>query len=496
MQFIADDRVNTLRQIYTFPSVAAYQAAKARQNPFSWTTFQQDLGNPAVSYHTGFHSFFIQDDFKISSSVKLLYGLRYDLFVVPDSRPYAPNPYSQSFKVDKNNFGPRVGVSWSVDAQARTVVRASTGVMYEPPLLNLYENAILNNGDPRSFTANLSPTSAGAPAFPNTLANLPSGFALPVQSISAVDPNYSTQYAWMSNFQIEHALSKDFSLSLGYVNSLGRDMAVVVNTNLIPTGRTLGDGRPIYSTAVNAQTRLFPTFNQINMLQSVGEGTYNAFTVMFNKRMSHGVQFQASYTYAKGTDDAPLTSTYIVAGFDDPLSDPSNPKRDNGVAPFNQTHTFVLSSLLAPTVQGSGFWAKLANNNQLGFILYANSGLPFNIRSNQDLNQDGVSNDRPLGIDRNTGRLGHVFDVDARYVRFVPITQRVRGQLFIEAKNIFNTGCSDPSQYATCNINVAGVNRVVTTDAAGNLAAPLPNPFAGTGGYLQRQIQLGVKLSF
>jgi hypothetical protein len=43
---------------------------------------------------------------------------------------------------------------------------------------------------------------------------------------------------------------------------------------------------------------------------------------------------------------------------------------------------------------------------------------------------------------------------------------------------------------------VSGVNRVVATDAAGNLTAPLPNPFAGTGGYLQRQIQLGIKLSF
>ena len=39
----------------------------------------------------------------------------------------------------------------------------------------------------------------------------------------------------------------------------------------------------------------------------------------------------------------------------------------------------------------------LANNNQLGLILQANSGLPFNIRSRTDLNQDGVTNDRPTG---------------------------------------------------------------------------------------------------
>ena len=115
--------------------------------------------------------------------------------------------------------------------------------------------------------------------------------------------------------------------------------------------------------------------------------------------------------------------------------------------------------------------------------MQANSGLPFNIRANQDLNKDGLSNDRPLGIDRNTGRLGRVFNVDGRYSRFVPMG-RVRAELFAEAKNLFNTR------------NVATVNRVVVVDAAGNLLSPLPSPFPGTGAYQQRQFQLGAKVSF
>ena len=40
-----------------------------------------------------------------------------------------------------------------VDAAATTVVRASVGLMYEPPLLDFYDNAILNNGDPKSYNA-------------------------------------------------------------------------------------------------------------------------------------------------------------------------------------------------------------------------------------------------------------------------------------------------------------------------------------------------------
>ena len=329
----------------------------------------------------------------------------------------------------------------------------------------------------------MNPTSLGAPAFPATLSDLPPGFTRPLQSIVTMDPDFSTQYTILSNVQLERALTNDFSVSVGYVNSLGRNMPVLVDTNLVPTGQTLADGRPIFSTAVTSATRVNQTFNHVDTFQSIGKGTYNALTVTVNKRMSHGIQAQASYTLAKGVDTSPLTGTYVVGSGDDRLSDPTSVDRDKGVAPFNQTHTFVFSGLLAPKVSGSGVGPALLNNNQLGFILQANSGLPFNIRANRDLNLDGVQNDRPVGIDRNTGRLGRVFNVDARYVRFIPLGAHLRSELFVEAKNIFNTQ------------NVASVNRVVAVDAAGNATVPLDSLPQLTG-YLQRNVQAGLKLSF
>ena len=174
-QCVGDDRVKGERFEYVFPTIDAYLAASAGTAPLGYTTFRQDFGDLTASYSSGFYGFFVQDDWQVTPNLKVLYGLRYDLFDVPSARSFAANPYSQDFTIDKSNWGPRAGLSWSLDGSGRSVLRASTGLMYEPPLLDFYDNAILNNGDPRSYTVQLAGTSAGAPAFPASLANAPRG---------------------------------------------------------------------------------------------------------------------------------------------------------------------------------------------------------------------------------------------------------------------------------------------------------------------------------
>lgn len=481
-QNIADERVQALRAIYTFSSVAAYNAAKSGVNPRGYTSYTQDLGDPATTYDSKFIGLFVQDDVWLTSRFKLLYGVRYDIFDVPNSRPFAANPLSASFKDDKNNFAFRAGFSWALDAENKTVLRASSGIMYETPQLNTYEDAILRNGDPKSYSFTGGPTVTGAPAFPASITTA----TAPKQAIVAIAADFNTQWSLLSNVQIEHALTDDLSVSLGYINSLNRNMPVVIDTNITATGNSLGDGRPIYSSI-----RPNSAFNAIDVVQSIGQGSYNALTVTMNKRMRQGWQMQANYTLAKSTDNAPFPS-YVLATGDDRVSDPSNLDREKGVAPFNQTHTFALSTLLQPKVEGS--LAPILNNNQLGIIIQANSGLPFNIRTNRDLNGDGnSSNDRPLGIGRNTGRLGKVVNVDARYVRFINFGKR-RLEIFGEGKNLLN------------KLNVSGVNRVVATDALGNPTTAIPTTIircgspaitpCATATYDARSLQIGAKISF
>ena len=107
----------------TFPNTA-YLAAK-QSRIVRLQPAQQVFGNLSADYNSGFYGMCVQDDWQLPPQLRLLYGVRYDLFDVPSARPFASNPFSQNFTVDKNNFGPRAGLSWAVDSSARTVVSAS-----------------------------------------------------------------------------------------------------------------------------------------------------------------------------------------------------------------------------------------------------------------------------------------------------------------------------------------------------------------------------------
>ncbi len=205
--------------------------------------------------------------------------------------------------------------------------------------------------------------------------------------------------------------------------------------------------------------------------------------------MTHGWMAQATYTLARGEDNAPLTGTYVVGSGDDRVSDPSNLDRDKGVTPFNQPHTLSVSAVVAPQVGGERARRRALNNNQFGIILQANSGLPFNIRSNLDLNLDGVLNDRPLDVERNAGRLGRVVNLDLRYSRFIPIAGWRAGSCSSRRRTC-STPRTSPASTAWCRPTRSAIRpRTLQFDGK-------DYPDAGKSGYDQRIMQLGVKLSF
>ncbi len=481
-QHIYDERVAAPQFLYTFPTIASYLAAKSGANPFGYTTVQQITGDLAFNMSTNLFSAFVQDDWQIAPTVKILYGVRYDVYAYPQGLANAPLPQTQGFNIDKNNFGPRVGVAWSIDDQ--TVLRASTGMMYDQAILGGYEQALQISGSPRAPLYTFNATSPGAPAFPS---GVPAG-TLSRQSPWAIDPGFVVAHTWNTNVQVERAFARDFTGSVGFMYAKGNALPVVTNINVINPISALPDGRPVYSTAINSTTRLDPRFNQILEVQSIGDSTFKSVTLQMTKRLAKGLTFNVQYAVGNGEDNAPLV-TQLTVQSEPGRSDPSNLDRDRGPNPLDMRHNFTGNIVWLTSSQSTNPWVKrLIDGNEIGVLLQFNSGLPVNILSNQgDLNADGINADRPIGVARNSLYLPARKNVDLRYTRAIPIRASVRAEVIAELKNVFNTE------------QMASITTTLPTDALGNPLSPIPTDpyqFVNPAGYEQRKFQLGFKVRF
>ncbi len=480
-QHIYDERTNAPQFVYTFATIAAYQAAKAGVAPFGYTNMSQITGNLSFNMSTNVFSGFVQDDWQIAPAVKILYGVRYDLYAYPQGIADAPLAATHAFNIDKNNFGPRVGVAWSIDP--KTVLRASTGIMYDQPILGGYEQALQLSGSPRSPVYTYSGTSAGAPAFPNGV----STGTLGIQSPWEVDPNFVVAHTWQNNAQIERELGHDMTVFAGYMYAKGSDLPVVTNINPINPIGQLADGRPIFSTSANASTRLDPRFNQIQDVQSVGTSTFKSMTIGTNKRFTNGLSYNVQYSLGKGLDNTPLL-TQLTVQSETGRSDPTNIDRDLGPNPLDTRHSLNGNIVYLTHNNSSNKVVRaLLDGNEIGVLLQINSGLPVNEPANRDLNGDGVNSDRPLFVARNPIYLAARKNVDLRYTRWIPIQGSVRGEFILELKNVFNTE------------QLSNINTTIAVDAAGNPLAPIPTDpyqFVNPSGYEQRKLQLGFKVRF
>jgi hypothetical protein len=293
LRWIRDTQVAPQAATYTFPSIAAYLAAKGGTDPKSYSTFAQTLGNTALDYHSLFAGWYVQDSWKARRNITVTYGVRQDVYKVPAAKPDSVFSYSQNFRTDKNNFAPRLGVAWGLGTDSKTVVRASTGFFYDPPQTDQYRLALLNNGTPQFFNVTTGPQTSFAPAFPNVFASVPAGFTLAPQTIYTVDPRFATLYSYNANLTVSREIGRDFVASIGYLYTSGTHLPVYRNINLVPTGALLADGRPIFSTAA----RVYPGLSNILSAESVGKSVYNGLNLTLQKRLSKGYELIATYTW-------------------------------------------------------------------------------------------------------------------------------------------------------------------------------------------------------
>jgi hypothetical protein len=163
----------------------------------------------------------------------------------------------QGFPRDKNNYAPRVGIAWDIKGDAKTVIRAAMGIFYDHPLLAVAFNSDIADASQQQQGI-LTPVGGPAPTatlnatqvFQGTVCTAasnnplcPPGFNTPGAASTAqyqfgrqrfndqtfpgfgpvlpftlhVSKNFEYAYANQANFTIERQLTRDMSISAGYL---------------------------------------------------------------------------------------------------------------------------------------------------------------------------------------------------------------------------------------------------------------------------------------
>ncbi|MFY9908699.1 MAG: carboxypeptidase-like regulatory domain-containing protein [Candidatus Sulfotelmatobacter sp.] len=150
------------------------------------------------------------------------------------------------------------------------------------------------------------------------------------------------------------------------------------------TGQTLQfvGLRPYSSPSCNAFTGAgcpldgIPVFSDIFAENTVANATYNAFEAMLEKRFSHGLQFQAAYTFSKSLDDG--------STFEETL-DPFNHAASRAMSLFNSKQRFVVSyDWEIPTRRYHGFRGQLVDDWSISGITQFQSGFPIRLDTEDD----------------------------------------------------------------------------------------------------------------
>jgi hypothetical protein len=109
---------------YTFESLDAYLAG----TPRSYTI---RTGDPNIAYTNVQAGLYLQDDIRIRKNLTVSPGIRYE---------------TQTHLSDRNNVGPRFGVTWSPGKSGKTTLRGSAGIFYDWLFSNTYEQTLRVDG--------------------------------------------------------------------------------------------------------------------------------------------------------------------------------------------------------------------------------------------------------------------------------------------------------------------------------------------------------------
>jgi hypothetical protein len=269
------------------------------------------FGDTSNYFRSWVYNGFLQDDWRVTGHLTILYGLRYEYFM-PFTEKYGhlsdltfgpgftspgvvtgQNPGtlpSSLLRADDHNFAPRFGLAYRPWAKHTLVFRSGYGIFYDGSIYSrIYTN--MASQPPFAQASTLVTT-------PKQVLTLENGFpALGSNVLSntfALDPNFRTPYAQTWNFSMEDEIFRNVILSLGYVGTKGSKLELLLAPNQTPPGA------PITSGAQTALQNLLAFTYETSGADSI----YNALQVGLRRQFHGGFSITANYTYSKSIDDA------------------------------------------------------------------------------------------------------------------------------------------------------------------------------------------------
>lgn len=463
---------------------------------------------------------FAQDDWRVSPSLTLNLGLRYELDTnVNNNAWYANrNPLVQGFyqgarQRDTNNFAPRFGFNWAT-RDGQTSLHGGYGIYYDRITLQI---ASLERGlDGRALAievraGNVLTDPTGAPIFIDpatgrfrpgapTLSNPFTGFILPgagASGINIIQNDLQNPMVQQFNLGVQRELARALVVRADFLHNFGTHFII---------GRTLG--------AVNNPVVGGP--DRVVNLESSVKTKYDGLLLSLEKRFANRFQFRASYTLSKAFNYANDDQIPFSNG---PVN-PNNVQLEYGPTPNDRRHYATFSGAV-----------ELPYGFQLAPLMTVASGVPLDIllpdassripvlQRNaggrlfktgaelnsflQQLNTAGGVNGQPLPLVREDARFNDGFSsFDLRFSKVFKFGDKARLEPIVEVFNLFNV----TNILGVSNVNYSGFSNVLARDSsdpadAGYLrSSSFGQPVTAAGGVFgsggPRAFQIAAKFSF
>jgi hypothetical protein len=348
-------------------------------------------GGQQIQYYDNYdYYFFGQDEWRITPSLTLSYGLRYELpgntfdDLVPvndqivaaaggDARfGFTPVP-----DTDKNNFQPRVGFSWNPRTSGgpfnlltggdKLVVRGGYARTNDAAFLNIN----LNIASAFPFVASINLPPAGAFS------------AISTAQVTGLNPNTLTRtivgddfrapsYDQFS-FEVQRELSRDIILRVGYVGTKGTGLFQTVDGNpRTPTNVIADTKTPVFAPRVD------PTRGIFRLRANAASSIYHSMQVSMDKRLSRGFSAGMHYTWSSAIDTTseifnPSTGEVAVA------QDSFDLRSDRARSTYDRPHRFTGNAVyeLPFFQEQKGAIGHLLGGWQVNAFFTLQSGAPF-----------------------------------------------------------------------------------------------------------------------